>query len=193
MGYGLTKEINPDPDPTLIAFRDRFNKFCEKNGIVNKLLEEKSFDKIYSQVFKLIGDEIKSERTPYPHYDKGWPFYDIQNGSQKLKFVKPDWLEGMIEIKQWALKYYHNKEKYHADNYHGSTDQSIKEYKERIDPKLKSGEYKNWKCVLKDYEIKTKIAENDYKSLVYQRSENDRLQYIKELESAINFLTTKNK
>jgi hypothetical protein len=172
MGYGITDEIVPT-----------------KIELERIKIKSKKIDFDWDRTFKnknWIGETY--DRNPYPHYDKGWPFYDVQNGNQKLEFIQPDWLEGMIEIKLWALNFYKNKEKYHNDFYYGSTERSVEECRKHI---KNNTSHKDWKSVLNAYEIKTPIPEWDFKALVVQRVEDSRLKYIGELEYAIKTLKGK--
>lgn len=178
LGIGISEYLN--------------NAFGELQGGSQDLISRDFYTKIKQERFENGIPNKKylrsnENRKPYPICENYWLFKKLSKNNQ-LQYLKPDWREGMIDIKKWALDFFLNHDKYHQDDYFGSSDKSIKNYIDNIEPKLKSGEYKDWSTALKEYGIIQDIPENDYKSLTYHRSEERRLKYIKNLKEAVQVL-----
>lgn len=155
LGYGITEHLD----------LSKYEEMNERAGGLTEMLI-----KIHNEANQKeleSGDWLRNtNRKPYDFYDKGWPFYDVERGTQKLEYIKPDWREGAVEIKQWALKYYLDKERYHKSKDYENGKTVASQFKEYIEKR----NYSNWAEVLKAYELQDhsgEIPENDYEALSF--------------------------
>jgi len=180
LGFAISNYLNNDYGELEDNFRR--NSFDQISGYSDRVKECR---------LKSIADGSwvgGVREKPYDYYDQGWPFYDIEKGLQKLEFVKPDWLEGMIEIKEWALKFYLHPDKFHKDKDYPNGKTAADQFKEGIE---RRNEYKNWEEVLKAYELSEYIGvitDKDYSTLSFACLEKRRLQYVEGLQNALKVL-----
>lgn len=166
-GYYITTEIDNIEE-------DRHGFWKDKNAEdLRKLVHQRILEKDFYSLGEL-------RENPYPFSENHWPFSKIDP-----KLIKPDWRAGMIEIKEWVLLYFKDKEKYGQDYYFGWTDRSVKNQEESIKkyhPNL------SWKEILVQWGNVPDCPEWDWKQFTYLHREKNRLNYVEQLENALDIL-----